>query len=143
VSEPTVVAPFLEHTTAIVSAYVSHNLVEAASLSDVIREVHGAVLRAVAPGEPSKPEAVPAVPIKKSVATDAITCLFDGKKFKTLRRHLRISHGETPQEYREHWGLASTYPMAAPGYSATRSAMAKKIGLGRRKEKQKKGRKRG
>jgi predicted transcriptional regulator len=143
VSEPIIVTPLLEHTSAIVSAYLSHNSVEVAGLSEVIREVHGALLRAGAPREPSKPEAVPAVPIKKSVAADAITCLFDGKKFAMLRRHLRTGHGLTPQEYREHWGLSSTYPMTAPGYSATRSAMAKKIGLGRPKERPKKGRKRG
>lgn len=142
-SEPIVITPLLKHTTAIVSAYLSHNSVELASLSEVIRHVHGALLRAGAPGEPSKPEAVPAVPIKKSVAADAITCLFDGKKFKALRRHLRTAHGLTPQDYREHWGLPSTYPIVAPGYSATRSAMAKKIGLGRPKEKPKKRRKRG
>jgi predicted transcriptional regulator len=143
VSETTVTAHLLTHTTSIVSAYLSNNSVEAASLSDVIREVHRALLRAATPGEASKPGAVPAVPIKKSVVTDAITCLFDGTKFKSLRRHLRTAHGLTPQDYREHWGLPSTYPMTAPGYSATRSAMAKKIGLGRPKEKPKKGRKGG
>ena len=99
--------------------------------------------RAAAPSEPSKPEAVPAVPVKKSVAADAITLLFDGKKFTALRRHLRTGHGGTPKEYRQHWGLPSNYPMVAPGFPATRSAMAKKIGLGRPKEKPRKGRKRG
>ena len=143
VSETTNVVPLLRRTTAIVSAYLSHNSVEAAGLSDMIRHVYGALLRAAAPDEPSKPEAVPAVPVKKSVAAHAITCLFDGKKFATLRRHLRTGHGVTPKEYRQHWGLSPNYPMVAPGYSATRSAMAKKIGLGRPKEKPKKGRKRG
>jgi predicted transcriptional regulator len=143
VSESTVAPPLLKHTTAIVSAYFSNNSVEAASLSDVIREVHGALLRAAVPGEPSKSDAVPAVPIKKSVAANAITCLFDGTQFKSLRRHLRTAHGLTPQDYRDQWGLPSTYPMVAPAYSATRSAMAKKIGLGRPKEKPKKGRMRG
>jgi predicted transcriptional regulator len=140
VSEPAAARPLLlEHTTSIVSAYLSHNSVEAAGLSDVIRQVHGGLLRA---GEPSKPDAVPAVPIKKSVAADAITCLFEGKTFTTLRRHLRTAHGLAPQDYREHWGLPSGYPMVAPGYSATRSAMAKKANFVRPKEKPTKGRKR-
>jgi predicted transcriptional regulator len=143
VPEPTVVAPLLKYTTTVVSAYLSNNSVEASNLSDVIREVHGALLRAAMPGESSKPDAVPAVPVKKSVAADAITCLFDGMKFKMLRRHLRTAHGLTPGDYREHWGLPSNYPVVAPGYSVARSAMAKKIGLGRPKEKPKKGRKRG
>jgi predicted transcriptional regulator len=143
VSVPTAIAPLLEHTIAIVSAYVSHNSVDAASLSDVIREIRGALLRATAPSEPSKPEAVPAVPIKKSVAADAITCLYDGKKFKTLRRHLRISHGETPKEYREKWKLPASYPLIAPVYAEQRSRVAKEIGLGRAKGKPKRGRTRG
>jgi predicted transcriptional regulator len=140
VSETAIVVPLLEHTAAIVSAYVSNNSVEAGSLSDVIRQIHGALLRAGAPGEPTPPGAVPAVSVKKSVTADAITCLFEGKKFKALRRHLRTAHGMTPQEYRQHWGLPSDYPLVAPAYSATRSTMAKKIGLGRTKEKPRKGR---
>jgi len=74
----------------------------------------------------------PAVSIKQSVTPDYIVCLEDGKKQKMLKRHLRTAHELTPDDYRKRWGLPPDYPMVAPNYAATRSALAKKIGLGRR-----------
>ena len=73
----------------------------------------------------------PAVAVKKSVQSDYIVCLEDGKKFKSLKRHLRTDHNLSPEEYRAKWGLARDYPMVAPNYAASRSELAKKMGLGR------------
>ncbi len=76
----------------------------------------------------------PAVPIKRSVTPNYIVCLEDGKKFKMLKRHLKTDHNMTPKEYRERWGLPSDYPIVAPVYAKQRSALAKKIGLGRKRK---------
>lgn len=70
---------------------------------------------------------------KKSVTDDFIICLEDGKKFKSLKRHLRTHYGLSPEEYREKWSLPYDYPMVAPNYAAARSELAKKMGLGQRK----------
>ena len=80
-------------------------------------------------------ELKPAVPIRKSVAADYIICLEDGKKFKSLKRHLMTHYGMTPDQYREKWGLSADYPMVAPNYARARSDLAKKMGLGTRREK--------
>lgn len=115
----------------IVSAYVSHNTVPIGSLSKLIADVHEALqaLDGVAPAvERTKP--VPAVDLKKSVTNDYIICLEDGKRFKTLKRHLRVHYGMTPEEYRQKWGLAPTYPMVAQNYANRRSELAKLSGLG-------------
>lgn len=85
------------------------------------------------PAEPDAPALVPAVPIKKSVTPDFIICLEDGKKFKSLKRHLRQKYGMTPEDYRAKWGLSDKYPMTAPNYSAKRSQLAKDNGLGTKK----------
>ena len=82
--------------------------------------------------EPEKPELTPAISVKKSVTPDYIVCLDDGKKFKSLKRHLRSHYGMSPEEYREKWGLARDYPMVAPAYAAARSHLAKSMGLGQR-----------
>ena len=120
-------------STDIVSAYVSHNAVSPTDLPKLIAEVHGA-LRALQSNEAPVvvEELRPAVPVRKSVATDYIICLEDGKKFKSLKRHLRTHYNLSPEEYREKWGLPSDYPMVAPSYSATRSKLAKDNGLGRK-----------
>jgi predicted transcriptional regulator len=81
---------------------------------------------------PEKVELKPAVAIKKSVTAEYIICLEDGQKFKSLKRHLRSEYNMSPEEYREKWGLPHDYPMVAPAYAATRSQMAKTMGLGRR-----------
>ncbi len=120
-------------TADIVSAYVSKNPLPMRELADLIESVHislagltsGAVQETVAPLKP-------AVPVKKSVHDDYIICLEDGKKFKSLKRHLSVHFGLTPAEYRDKWGLPHDYPMVAPGYSAARSALAKSMGLGRK-----------
>lgn len=123
----------IELSTEIVSAYVSHNAVSPTDLPKLIAEVHGA-LRALQNNEvPVQIEELkPAVPVRKSVAADFIICLEDGKKFKSLKRHLRTHYNLSPEEYREKWNLPADYPMVAPSYSATRSKLAKDNGLGRK-----------
>ncbi|CDX10989.1 Transcriptional regulatory protein (modular protein) [Mesorhizobium sp. ORS 3324] len=118
----------------VVSAYVSNNLVPAGELPVVIHQIYQSfdLLRsdhqAKARMEPLKP----AVPIRKSVTPDFIISLESGKKFKTLKRHLRARYGLSPDEYRARWSLSSDYPMVAPNYAASRSLLAKKFGLGRK-----------
>jgi predicted transcriptional regulator len=124
----------VELTADIVSAYVSNNTVVSAELPGVIDEVYSA-LRSAAhkAAQPVKEELKPAVPIKKSVTRDYIVCLEDGKKFKSLKRHLRTHYNLSPEDYREKWGLPHDYPMVAPNYAAARSALAKKMGLGQKR----------
>jgi len=117
-------------TAEIVSAYVTKNRLPATGLPDLIASVSNSVRKLGEPAAPPEAEQVPAVNPKKSVHADHIVCLEDGKKFKSMKRHLG-SHGLTPQQYRAKWGLPADYPMTAPNYSATRSAMAKDIGLGK------------
>lgn len=120
----------VELAAGIVTAYVAGNPVTPDRLPELIRTAHSAVLALFAPPEPeAPPELVPAVPVRKSVSADFITCLDDGKRFKSLKRHL-ATLGMTPAEYRERWGLPSSYPMVAPNYSEKRSALAKASGLG-------------
>lgn len=123
----------VELSTEIVSAYVSHNAVSPGDLPRLIAEVHGA-LRGLRDDEiPAQVEELkPAVPVRKSITADYIICLEDGKKFKSLKRHLRTHYNLSPEEYREKWGLPADYPMVAPSYSATRSKLAKDNGLGRK-----------
>jgi predicted transcriptional regulator len=119
----------LELVSKIVSAYVSQNSVPPSELPHLIRTVHEALL---GPDQAASSRPEPAVPIKKSVKPDYVVCLEDGKKLKTLKRHLRTSYDMSPDEYRQRWGLPADYPMVAPKYAAVRSALAKKIGLGRK-----------
>jgi len=117
----------------IVSAYVANNAVGSDKLPDLIGSVYGALSRASVQGvEPEKVELKPAVAIKKSVMPEYIICLEDGKKFKSLKRHLKTHYDLSPEEYREKWGLPHDYPMVAPSYAAARSDLAKNMGLGRR-----------
>ena len=115
----------------IISAHVSNNAVQSDQLPKLIQQVFNSLsaieLKSAAS---SRPE--PAVPVKKSVRSDHIICLDCGKQFSTLKRHLRTDHQLTPQEYRQRWKLQPTYPMVAPVYAKTRSALAKKYGLGRK-----------
>jgi len=117
----------------IIAAYVSNNSVASTDLPKLIGEVHAALQRLTS-GEaavaPVAEKLVPAVPVKKSVTPDFIICLEDGKKFKSLKRHLRTSYDLSPEAYREKWSLPSDYPMVAPAYAAQRSALAKHMGLG-------------
>jgi predicted transcriptional regulator len=118
-------------TAQIVSAHVRHNSVAPDALPGLIQEVYRALtMVGQQPAQAEKPE--PAVPVKQSIRQDRIICLEDGKGFSMLKRHLMTDHKLTPQQYREKWGLARDYPMVAPSYAQTRSALAKKIGLGRK-----------
>jgi predicted transcriptional regulator len=122
-----------ELTADIVSAYVSNNSVAGNDLAQLIEQTHKALDR-LARGEPETPEApklVPAVPIKKSITPDFLISLEDGKKYKSLKRHLNSQYGMTPEQYREKWGLPTDYPMVAPNYARARSELAKTMGLGK------------
>lgn len=124
----------LELATEIISAYVSRNSVPAGELPALIQSVH-ATLATVGNGPIAKSEPepqVPAISVKKSVTPDYIICLEDGKKFKSLKRHLKTSFDMTPGEYRAKWKLPEDYPMVAPNYAASRSALAKTMGLGQK-----------
>lgn len=122
----------LHQVVSIVSAYVSHNSLRAADLPELIGSVHASIRHLAGTPAPveSKAAEAPAVPVKRSINKEFIVCLEDGKKFKSLRRHLSSFHGLTPEEYRAKWNLPSDYPMVAPAYSATRSQLAKESGLG-------------
>ena len=122
---------------SIVAAYVSKNTVSAGDLPSLIAETHAALARAAGRGGApvEREEAKPKIAIKKSVMPDFIICLEDGKKFKSLKRHLRTHYNLSPEEYREKWGLPHDYPMVAPNYAKARSNLAKKMGLGMRREK--------
>ena len=124
----------IELAAEIVSAYVSNNTVASAEIPNLIGQVYSALLRVssgqvTAPSEPLKP----AVPVKRSITAEHIVCLEDGKKFKSLKRHLRTQYGMTPEQYREKWGLPPDYPMVAPNYAAARSQLAKQMGLGQQR----------
>ena len=121
----------LKLTADIVAAHVSNNTMTAAELPGFIAQIH-ASLADTGKVEIAEHRPAPAVPVKKSVTPDYIVCLEDGKKLKMLKRHLKTSYDLTPEQYRERWGLAADYPMVAPNYAKKRSALAKKIGLGKR-----------
>lgn len=126
-------AGLIGRTADIVSAYVSYNTIATNQLPDLITSVNAALNGQRHQPEPEREPQKPAVPIRRSVQPDAITCLECGKKFKSLRRHIGTEHGLEPAEYRQKWGLPADYPMAAPNYSEQRSAMAKSMGLGRKR----------
>lgn len=126
----------VELTAQIVSAYVSNNAIGAGDLPQLINDTHAALSRATGSQPlPEREEPKPRVAVKKSVMPDYIICLEDGKKFKSLKRHLRTHYNLSPEEYREKWGLPHDYPMVAPNYARARSDLAKKMGLGTRREK--------
>ena len=118
-------------TADIVSAYVAHNSVSANDLPNFIRQVHDA-LKGIETGASEAPAApqTPAVSVRKSISPDFLICLEDGRKFKSLKRHLRTKYDLSPEDYRAKWGLPKDYPMVAPNYAASRSALAKSMGLG-------------
>jgi predicted transcriptional regulator len=121
----------VELTAKIVSAYVSNNSVGAGDLPHLISETHAALSRASGGAVPvEREEQKPKVPVKKSVMPDYLICLEDGKKFKSLKRHLRTKYNMSPEEYRAKWGLPKDYPMVAPNYAKARSDLAKQMGLG-------------
>lgn len=122
-------------TSDIVSSYVASSTVRPSEIPDLIATVHASLLALAAP-KPAEiaPDLKPAVPVKKSITEDYIICLNDGKKFKSLKRHL-ATLGMTPAEYRAKWGLPRDYPMVAPGYAAKRSELARATGLGTTRQK--------
>jgi predicted transcriptional regulator len=122
---------FIDLTANIVSAYVSNNPTPAAEIPNLISLVHSALQRVANGRTETAPEPLkPAVPVKRSVHPDYLVCLEDGKRFKSLRRHLRTQYNMTPEQYRDKWNLPPDYPMVAPNYAVTRSQLAKKMGLG-------------
>ena len=122
----------VELTADIVAAYVSHNAIAASDLGKLIADVYPAVNETSGPAQPAPaPAQVPAISIRKSVTPDYIVCLEDGKKFKSMKRHLD-KLGMTPAQYRAKWNLPPDYPMVAANYSATRSRLATVSGLGRK-----------
>jgi predicted transcriptional regulator len=124
----------IDLTTTIVSAYVSNNPMPASELPALISQIHAALLRvSTGRAEPPLEPAKPAVPVKKSMTADYLICLEDGKRFKSLKRHLRTQYGMTPEQYRDKWGLPPEYPMVAPNYAVARSQLAKKMGLGQQR----------
>ena len=129
---------FIELTATIVSAYVSNNSVPAQDLSALINQVHSALTRVSSgQGDAATEPLKPAVSVKKSITPDYIVCLEDGKKFKSLKRHLRTQYNVTPEQYREKWGLPQDYPMVAPNYAQARSQLAKQMGLGQQRRRRK------
>ena len=137
-SDDTLNTNLIDLTADIVSAYVSNNAVASADLPGLISEVYVALQKTTTVVTEPEPEPLkPAVPYKKSVTPDYIICLEDGKKFKSLKRHLRTHYDMTPEEYRDKWNLPADYPMVAPNYAAARSALAKKMGLGQQRRRSK------
>ncbi len=129
-------ANLLELTASIVSAYIGNHTVLVPEMSNLIRHVY-ATLNSVDVDIDSVPreDPRPAISIKRSVTADYLVCLEDGKKFKSLKRHLRSHYNLSPEEYRDKWGLPHDYPMVAPNYAEARSQLAKKMGLGTRRKK--------
>lgn len=123
----------IELSADIVCAYISHNSLSPNEMTSFITDVH-ATLRALDSGESAGASTTqkPAVSIKKSLASEYIICLEDGKKFKSLKRHIRTHYDLSPEEYREKWGLPANYPMVAPSYSKVRSQLARANGLGKK-----------
>jgi len=123
-------ASLIELTADIASAYVGNNVVAASDLPGLIQNIFGALTGVGAPVEKLVEPQTPAVSIKKSITDDHLICLEDGRKFKSLKRHLRTKYNLSPEDYRAKWGLPKSYPMVAPAYAAARSNLAKQMGLG-------------
>ena len=119
-----------QHVANIVSAYLANNPISTAELPQLMKTVHDAIANLGKAPVPEVAPQVPAVAIKKSITPEYLVCMEDGRKMKSLKRHLRVSFNLTPDEYRAKWGLPKDYPMVAPAYAAVRSEMAKRIGLG-------------
>jgi len=129
---------FVDLTASIVSAYVSNNPTTASEIPALISQIHAALVRVSNSGlEPVPEPAKPAVSVKKSMTSDYLVCLEDGKRFKSLKRHLRTQYNMSPEQYREKWGLPADYPMVAPNYAVARSQLAKKMGLGQQRRRRK------
>ena len=124
----------IDLTANIVSAYLSNNATAATEIPGLIAQVHASLMKASGgPVDLSQEPAKPAVSIKKSMTSEYLVCLEDGKKFKSLKRHLRTQYGMTPEQYRDKWNLPPDYPMVAPNYAAARSKLARDMGLGQQR----------
>ena len=124
-------AEIIEMTAEIVAAYVENNTVASADLPGLIQSVHRALSGVTAgPETVEAPPKEPAVPVRRSITPDHLVCLEDGRKFKSLKRHLRTKYNMSPEEYRTKWSLPKDYPMVAPNYAKARSELAKQMGLG-------------
>lgn len=124
-------AEIIEMTAEIVAAYVENNTVASADLPGLIQSVHRALSGVTAgPETVEAPPKEPAVPVRRSITPEHLVCLEDGRKFKSLKRHLRTKYNMSPEEYRTKWGLPKDYPMVAPNYAKARSELAKQMGLG-------------
>jgi len=124
---------FVEMAAGIVSAYVSNNTVPPSDIPALIAQVHAALLSVAAGAERPAEAARPKVSVKKSMTSEYLVCLEDGKRFKSLKRHLRSQYNMSPEQYREKWGLPPDYPMVAPNYAVARSQLARKMGLGQQR----------
>jgi predicted transcriptional regulator len=117
-------------TADIVSSYVGTAKLPVEEITQLVRNVYAA-LNDLGRCAPIHEVQTPAVPISKSITPDFLISLEDGAKYKSLKRHLRTKYNMTPEAYRAKWGLPRDYPMVAPNYAATRSVLAKSLGLGR------------
>lgn len=126
--------PDRAHVVKIVAADAKRNALTADELTGLIASVHTALadIEGGGPAAAEAPRLEPAVPIRRSVKPDAITCLDCGYEAQMLKRHLSTAHGLSVEAYRERWGLKADYPMVAPNYAARRSELAKSAGLGTR-----------
>jgi predicted transcriptional regulator len=124
-------AEIIEMTAEIVASYVENNTISTSDLPALIQSIHR-VLAGISTGVETVEAAPkePAVPVRRSITPDYLVCLEDGRKFKSLKRHLRTKYNMSPEDYRAKWGLAKDYPMVAPNYAKARSDLAKQMGLG-------------
>jgi predicted transcriptional regulator len=126
---------FIELTANIVSAYLRNHSVPAGDIPGLISQIHASLARVSSGADLASEPLKPAIPVKKSITPEYLVCLEDGKKFKSLKRHLRTQYNMTPEQYREKWDLPADYPMVAPNYAQARSALAKQMGLGQQRRK--------
>ena len=126
---------FIELTANIVSAYLGNHSVPPSDIPGLISQIHAALSRVSSGADLAAEPLKPAISVKKSITPEYLVCLEDGKKFKSLKRHLRTQYNMTPEQYRDNWDLPADYPMVAPNYAAARSELAKQMGLGQQRRK--------
>jgi len=126
---------FIELTANIVSAYLGNHSVPPSDIPGLISQIHSALSRVSSGADLAAEPLKPAISVKKSITPEYLVCLEDGKKFKSLKRHLRTQYNMTPEQYRDKWDLPADYPMVAPNYAAARSELAKQMGLGQQRRK--------
>jgi len=122
--------PILAMSATVLAAYVGNHTVSADDLPALTQAIYRSLLNASGEDRPKAGKA-PAVPVEDSITDSHLICLEDGKRFQSLKRHLRVAFGLTPEDYREKWGLPDDYPMVSPAYARRRSELAKQSGLGK------------